>query len=512
MADFSGLSSALSDASIYNAAVSLGIIILLFPIILVLIDYAGVLSLRRRMPPGPLPLPLFGNYFSIPGERPWLKFEEWSVKTYKSPLITIWNGTAPTILCNDAWCISDLLDKRASIYSSRPRRLTHAIVGPQNVRTFRPSQSDEANLMLRDVLETPENMTDAIGRFACSQASIIGWGRRIDTVHDHLAALSIPATEAANFAIPGFYIIETLPFLTKLPAWLFKMPTELAAGSKLFGKYLWALTEEAGKANFENNFAQLLLQEKEKSGLTSNEIGSLIGNIVGGGLATMTSTTLSFILAMCVFPDVQRKAQAEIDNVVGDGHRLPTWEDESSMPYVAAVISEVFRWRPVTVLGGMAHAPIQDDVYKEYFIPKGTAIMGNSWAIHRNSRDYPDPEAFRPERFYDGLERPFPIKKGHYAFGWGRRACSGQNLAEQALWITIVRLLWAFNIQPGLDEKGVEVNLDTFAYTNTENSRPKPFKARFTPRSAKHKHTLLNEAAKSRDALHIFDWESKAKM
>lgn len=115
------LTAALNDASIYNVSLSLSIAVLLFPIFRILIDYARVLNLRRRMPPGPFPLPLFGNYFSIPGERPWLKFEEWSAKTYKSPLITIWNGTAPTILCNDAWSISDLLDKRASIYSSRPR-------------------------------------------------------------------------------------------------------------------------------------------------------------------------------------------------------------------------------------------------------------------------------------------------------------------------------------------------------------------------------------------------------
>jgi hypothetical protein len=121
MADFPRLSVALSGASIYNVGLSLGITVPLFLILRLLIDYAKVLSLRRRMPPGPFPLPLFGNYFSIPGERPWLKFEEWSTKTYKSPLITIWNGTAPTILCNDAWSISDLLDKRASIYSSRPR-------------------------------------------------------------------------------------------------------------------------------------------------------------------------------------------------------------------------------------------------------------------------------------------------------------------------------------------------------------------------------------------------------
>jgi len=115
------LSVALSSGSIYNVGVSLSIALILLPILKILIDYAHVLIIRRRMPPGPFPLPLFGNYFAIPGERPWLKFEEWSTKTYKSPLITIWNGMTPTILCNDAWCISDLLDKRASIYSSRPR-------------------------------------------------------------------------------------------------------------------------------------------------------------------------------------------------------------------------------------------------------------------------------------------------------------------------------------------------------------------------------------------------------
>jgi len=49
------------------------------------------------------------------------------------------------------------------------------------------------------------------------------------------------------------------------------------------------------------------------------------------------------------------------------------------------------------------------------------------------------------------LERPHPSKKGHNAFGWGRRQCSGQPYAEQGLFITLARMLWAFNIRPGLD-------------------------------------------------------------
>jgi hypothetical protein len=89
------------------------------PIIRILYDYTQVLVLRRRLPPGPFPVPLFGNYFQTPAYKPWETWERWS-KLYNNPLITIWNGHRPVIMCNDAWTISELMEKRASIYSSRP--------------------------------------------------------------------------------------------------------------------------------------------------------------------------------------------------------------------------------------------------------------------------------------------------------------------------------------------------------------------------------------------------------
>lgn len=92
------------------------------PILWILVDYVGVLRLRRKMPPGPFPLPLFGNFFVIEKYKPWIQFERWS-KEYNDPMITIWQGHRPTIMCNDIWSISDLLDKKANIYSSRPRMI-----------------------------------------------------------------------------------------------------------------------------------------------------------------------------------------------------------------------------------------------------------------------------------------------------------------------------------------------------------------------------------------------------
>lgn len=89
------------------------------PLLYLGFDYCRILKLRRRLPPGPLPIPLFGSYFITPKTKPWITWEKWA-KKYQSPMITVWNGHRPCIICHDAWTASDLLEKRAAIYSSRP--------------------------------------------------------------------------------------------------------------------------------------------------------------------------------------------------------------------------------------------------------------------------------------------------------------------------------------------------------------------------------------------------------
>jgi cytochrome P450 len=291
----------------------------------------------------------------------------------------------------------------------------------------------------------------SIERYSCSTVSIIGWGRRIDRMNDYVALCALGFMEGVDYVVPGIYLMETLPSLAKLPGWLYRLPSKIFAVSLLYQRYFFALTKEAARTEVDS-FSKQLLKEQAKAGLKPADIACLTANLIGGGVDTTTSSTLSFILAMCVFPDAQRKAQEEIDRVVGLV-RMPDWSDESSLPYVSALVTEVLRWRSVTTLGGIPHAPVSDDLYNGYFIPEGTAITGNLWAIHRNPNEFPDPDAFRPERFLGGLERPYPSKKGHNSFGWGRRQCSGQPLAEQGLFITIARALWAFHISPGLDEQ-----------------------------------------------------------
>jgi cytochrome P450 len=85
------------------------------------------------------------------------------------------------------------------------------------------------------------------------------------------------------------------------------------------------------------------------------------------------------MLAMVLYPEVQQKAQAEIDSVIGM-ERLPVYEDRESLPYINALCWEVFRWHPVVPLG-VSHRVMQDDVYGDYFIPGGSIVMGNVWCV-----------------------------------------------------------------------------------------------------------------------------------
>lgn len=61
-----------------------------------------------------------------------------------------------------------------------------------------------------------------------------------------------------------------------------------------------------------------------------------------------------FVLAMVLYPDVQKRAQAEIDSVIGRD-RLPAFEDKKSLPYVDAVVRETYRWMTIAPLGDARH-------------------------------------------------------------------------------------------------------------------------------------------------------------
>ena len=238
-------------------------------------------------------------------------------------------------------------------------------------------------------------------------------------------------------------------------------------GRKSGRLFFYALADEANQTpGHDDSYAKFVFSEAPKYNLDPEEISGLTGNIFGAGSDTSSSTLITFVLACCAFPETLERAWEELDRVVGPD-RSPHFDDQPQLPYVSAFVKEVFRWRSVAIIGGQPHAPVQDDIFNGWLIPQGTWIQGNVWAIHHNERDFPEPDRFNPCRFFEGHpdSRPFPGERGYMTFGWGRRVCSGQALAEQGTWITVARLLWAFKIAKARNEKGQEIDVDIFDYT-----------------------------------------------
>jgi len=183
------------------------------------------------------------------------------------------------------------------------------------------------------------------------------------------------------------------------------------------------------------------------------------GVAFAGATDTNSSTIQSFILAMVLYPDVQRKAQAELDRVVGRD-RLPNFNDRESLPYIEAVIKEALRWLPTAPMA-VGHAASEDSEYDGYYIPKGTIVFGNTWAILRNPDHYPKPEEFLPDRYLNpsGNINPDVFDPSNACFGYGRRLCPGRYLAYDALYSTLANILHTFDITPALDEHGSPIQV-----------------------------------------------------
>ena len=80
---------------------------------------------------------------------------------------------------------------------------------------------------------------------------------------------------------------------------------------------------------------------------------------------------------MATFPEVQKKAQAELDSVIGSS-RLPEFSDRGSLPYLNALVKELMRWHVVAPTG-VPHATVQDDAYNGWLIPEGSLVLANLW-------------------------------------------------------------------------------------------------------------------------------------
>ncbi|KAJ7189912.1 cytochrome P450 [Mycena pura] len=465
--------------------------------------------IRLPLPPGPKKLPFIGNLLDMPSTFQWETYMKWS-QLYDSDIIHLNVAGSSIIVLSSLDAATELLEKRSNIYSDRSRmpmvkelmgwdwnialmrrarRQFHRDFNIQAVRKYDPKLQAAAHGLLRRLLRDPENVIHHFRHMAGEAIMSAAYGITVLPENDPYIKLAEDALTTLFYAvIPGQFLVDSVPALMHLPNWFpgagFKrIAKEWRQLSKAMVESPFAETKrKMAEGNATPSFVSTLLRDIEDSE-DKHEEGQAVKEAAGamyiGGADTTVSALASFVLAMLSNPEAQKKAQMEIDSVVGNG-RLPDFTDaEESLPYLSALVKEVLRWRSVTPLG-VPHFVSVEDEYRGYRIPANSLVISNLWAIHHDETLYPDPYEFKPERWLS--ESVGSMGTAEAAFGFGRRICPGRHFATSSVWITIACVLATLNITKAVDEDGTVIE-PTHEYRSAMVIEPLPFKCSIKPRS-----------------------------
>ncbi|KAH6891777.1 cytochrome P450 [Coprinopsis sp. MPI-PUGE-AT-0042] len=471
---------------------------------------------RAKLPPGPPGVPLLGNIYDIPPDDFWLKYMEWS-KTYDSDVISLNLAGTTVVILNSLKAAKELLEQRSAIYSSRPympmmnelvgfswhfgfmeygdewkerRSMFTRVFHPAKTYVHRPAIQEGVQKLLQQLVDHPKSFMEHV---RLTQGSFIlraAYGIKVeadDDVYIKQAEHGMSAMAAAGTATS--YLVDFIPLLRHVPAWF--PGASFQREAMAWKKSVLAMAESPlqyvkhalSTGVSDDSAAATLLGEVENEA-DEVVVRDTLAAVYAAGSDTGVSAFGTFILAMVLNPDAQKKAQSAIDAAISLDDGLPDFSLFGKIPYIDAMVREVFRWRPVTPIA-VPHAVIQDDVYNGYLIPAGATVIPNCWSMLHDTELYgPNTAKFDPSRFLDETETRInaDMPLGLESFGFGRRVCPGIHIITEELWLAIVSVLAVFDLKSP-DDLTNEERGNLGRYTTGMLIHPHPFRCQFVLRS-----------------------------
>lgn len=458
-----------------------------------------------------------------------LQFEKWA-REY-GPVYSLILGTKTMVVLSSDQAVKDLMDKKSNMYSHRVdmyigqklcsgdlrilmmpygatwrmcRKLVHTLLNVSAAKSYVPYQMLENKQMLYELATKPDNFLHHIRRYSNALTTTMVFGWRTPTYEDEkMMQLFDGFSEFAELNQTGLAaLVDFFPFLRVLPDFMNpaqKKARELHRKEKALYLSHWLKAKaETAAGTITRCFSEELVEAQKKEGFSDDQAAYITGTLLEAGSDTTSSTLYAFVQAMLLYPEVQRKAQDEIDRVIGSD-RLPTMEDEFDLQYIRSIVKETLRWMPTTILGAVPHAVTQDDYYNGYLIPKNAGVVNNVWAIHMDPQRHPDPRRFEPDRYKDDFQslsdaaaNPDASKRDQFTFGAGRRICPGMHVAERSLFLGVSRILWGFNIRPAKDDRGEDIIPDQEKLTQGFVCMPEEYPAQITPRDETRRRMMVD--------------------
>ncbi|ORY09304.1 OrdA protein [Clohesyomyces aquaticus] len=452
-------------------------------------------SSRRKLPPGPKPLPMLGNINAFPPDgiaeyKHWLKHKDLyggiSSEMANELLEQHSNKTSgrPTMVMANKLCgyESIVLCQSYTPTFRRYRKYLHQELGTMvSAAQFRDAQEVEVNRQLVRTLREPEKWLDHFKTTAAATVLKMAYGYAIEPQKsDPLVDLTEKMMKEFSLAAaPMAWAVDMIPASTR------KWRKSIQATAYIPYRFV---QRQMNDSTFRPSYVSKLVQQLQSSANTDAKLSTddeeaiiwTAASLYGAAADTTVITLKAFTLAMLKFPSVQQQAQSEIDRVIGRT-RLPTFTDRENLPYVNALVKEAMRWWPIAPMG-FPHTATEDFEFNGFHIPKNAFLLPAVWWFTHDPDVYANPEVFDPERFLAPRNEPDPASE---VFGYGRRICPGRFFADSSLYLNIVQSLAAFRIRKavGKDRKEIEVE-----------GKPKPgiltypgeFEFRVEPRAAEY--------------------------
>ncbi|XP_067427295.1 cytochrome P450 2K1-like isoform X2 [Thunnus thynnus] len=433
-----------------------------------------------KEPPGPRPLPLFGNLLQLDLKRPHTTLCKLS-KKYGS-VFTVYFGPKKVVVLAGYKTVKQALVNHAVEFGDREiSPVANDFSSPHgvlfsngefwqemrrfalsNLRDFGMGKTAAENRIVEEIQYLiqvfeqhqgkPFDTTQSINYAVSNVISTIVYGSRFEYNDPEFTCMVDRANENIRLSgSPSIQLYNIFPWMGKWTRNRMRIRKNVADNREQIRQLIRPL-QETLNTQVCRGFVDSFLAHREKledaenkdSCYNTQNLLSTVSNIFAAGTDT-TGTTLRWALLLMVkYPDIQDQVQGELSRVVGN--RQIRVEDRKNLPYTNAVIHETQRMASILPMS-LPHTTSKDVNFQGYFIRKGTTVYPLLASVLWDESEWESPHTFNPAHFLD-KDGKFVKRDAFMPFSAGRRVCLGESLARMELFLFFTSLLQRFRFTP----------------------------------------------------------------